>query len=227
MEPASRCEETPNLGWHASEKRIENLLSTYFGKRGYKVALHCCQDQFDLAAAKVNGSKIETLTGIEIKSKNDTLNRLDSQMVEYIQIFDLIYVALEAQQLPVSLPSFVGVIYISDENIALERKAHRIGRALFPWCITDSALTRTIKTSNGIQNRCVELKAYLSVLDDLRRKLLYNCIFWNDPLPLTDQEKCAIDFIEQKLSSISKLGLFTYECGKARVMGEQYGKQRY
>ena len=199
------------------EKRIENLLSSYFRKKGYKVALHCCQDQFDLAAAKLNGLKIETLIGIEIKSKDDTLGRLDNQMTEYIQIFDLVYVALEAQQLPPSLPSFVGVINISDDTIILEREAHRIGRTLFPWCITDSALIRTIKTSNGVLNRYMELKAYLSVLDDLRRKFLYNCIFWNDPLPLTDQEKNVIDFIEQKSSSISELGLFAYECGKAKV----------
>ena len=227
MEPENSCEVTFNSGWHASEKRIENLLSTYFRKKGYRVARHCCQDQFDLAAAELSGSKIEALIGVEMKSKDDTLRRLNNQMIEYIQIFDLIYVALEAQQLPISLPSFVGVINISDDNITLEREAQRIGRALFPWCITDSALARTIKTSNGIQNRYIELKAYLSVLDDLRRKFLYNCIFWNDPLPLTDQEKNVIDFIEQKFSSISELGLFAYECGKARVVGEQYGKQRY
>jgi hypothetical protein len=220
MESENSSEVTFNSGWHASEKRIENLLSTYFRKKGFKVALHCCQDQFDLAAARLNGSKIETLVGVEMKSKDDTLKRLNNQIIEYIQIFDLIYVALEAQQLPISLPSFVGVINISDDNIILEREAHRIGRTLFPWCITDSALTRTIKTSNGIQNRYIELKAYLSVLDDLRRKLLYNCIFWNDPLPLTEQEKNVIDFIEQKLSSTFELGLFAYECGKARVVGE-------
>lgn len=155
MEPENSCEVTFNSGWHASEKRIENLLSTYFKKKGYKVARHCCQDQFDLAAVKLNGSKIETLIGIEMKSKDDTLRRLNNQMTEYIQIFDLIYVALEAQQPPVSLPFFVGVISISDDNITLEREAHRIGRTLFPWCITDSALTRTIKTSNGIQNRYI------------------------------------------------------------------------
>lgn len=227
MEPESSCEVALNSGWHASERRIENLLSTHFRKKGYKVALHCCQDQFDLAAAELNGSKIETLIGIEMKSKNDTLRRLNNQIIEYIQIFDLIYIALEAQQPPTSLPPFVGVINISDDIITLEKEAHRIGRALFPWCITDSALTRTIKTSNGIQNRYIELRAYLSVLDDLRRKFLYNCIFWNDPLPLTDQEKNVIDFIERKLSSISDLELFEYECGKARVVGEQYGRQRY
>jgi hypothetical protein len=226
MEPAASCEETFSSGWHASEKRIENLLTTYFKRKGYKVALHCCRDQFDLAAAKLNGSKIENLIGIEIKSKNDTLKRLDNQITEYIKIFDIIYVALEAQQLPASLPPFVGVIHVSDDNITLEREAHRIERTLFPWCITDSALIRTIKTSNGIQNRYIELKAYLSVLDDLRKKLLYNCIFWNDPLPLTDQEKNVISFIEQKLSSVSELGLFVYECGKAKVVGEQYERRR-
>jgi len=219
MDSITCCEDL-DPGWHASEKRIENLLTTYFKEREYNIALHCCQDQFDFAAAKINELKIETLIGIEIKSKNDTLRRLNNQMIEYIQIFDLVYVALEAQQRPLSLPSFVGVINISDDNITMEREAHRIGRTLFPWCITDSALTRTIKTSNGIQNRYIELKAYLYVLDDLRRKFLYNCIFWNDPLPLTDQEKNVIDFIEQKLSSISELGLFAYECGKARVVGE-------
>jgi hypothetical protein len=226
MEPSINCEETFNSGWHTSEKRIENLLTTYFKKRGYKVALHCCRDQFDLAAAKLNGSKIETLMGIEIKSKNDTLKRLDNQIPEYIRIFDLIYVALEAQKLPESLPPFIGVIHVSGDDITLEREAHRIGRTLFPWCITDSTLIRTIKTSNGIQSRYIELKAYLSVLDDLRKKILYNCIFWNDPLPLTDQEKNVINFIEQKLSSVSELGLFVHECGRAKVVGEQYGKRR-
>jgi hypothetical protein len=219
MKPLSSCEDF-DLGWHASEKRIENLLASHFRERGYKIALHSCQDQFDFAAVKLNGSKVETLAGIEIKSKKDTLERLNSQMIEYIQIFDLIYVALESQQSPISLPSFVGIINVADDDITVEREAHRIGRALFPWCITDSALIRTIKTSNGIQNRYVELKAFLSVLDDLRKKFLYNCIFWNDPLPLTDQEKNVIGFIEQRLSSISELELFVYECGRARVVGE-------
>lgn len=220
MNAPPHCEKTFGSGWHASEKRVENLLAAYLKKRGYRVALHCCQNQFDLAAAKLSGSRIETLIGIEIKSKNDTLKRLDNQLTDYIQIFDLIYVALEAQQLPASLPPFIGVIHVSDDTVALEREAHRIGRTLFPWCVNDSALIRTIKTSNGIQNRYIELKAYLTVLDDLRRKFLYNSIFWNDPLPLTDQEKNVIVFIEQKSSSVSELELFVYECGKAKVVGE-------
>ncbi len=224
MDPVTRCEGRFNPRWHASEKRIENLATSYFRDRGYRIASHCLQDRFDLVAAKVeNGPRIDALVGIEIKSKNDTLKRLDGQIPEYIHLFDFVYVALEKQQLP-SIPLFVGIIYVLEDKVTVEREAHRIGKTLFPWCVTDAALVRTIKMSNGIRKRHKELKAYLFVLDDLRRKILYNCIFWNDPLPLNEQEKNVVNFIEEKSASISELGLFMHECGKARIAGEYYGK---
>lgn len=222
MEPMIRCEEDfDHSEWHASEKRVEKLVIQYFKEREYKVASHCCQDQFDVVAANIiPGPKIDSLIGIEIKSKNDTLKRLDNQITEYIHIFDFVYVVLEEHQLPVSLPPLVGVIQVLNGHITTEREAHRIGKTLFPWCLTDAALARTIKASNGVQNRHTELKAYLSVLDDLRRKLLYNGIFWNDPLPLNKQEKSVVGFIEQRASVISQLGLFEYSFGRARIVGE-------
>lgn len=222
MDPTTCCEEDLGYsGWHASEKRVEKLIIRYFKETGYKVASHCCQDQFDIvAAAIIPGPKIDSLIGVEIKSKKDTLKRLDNQIAEYLHVFDLVYVVLEEHQIPVSLPPFVGVIHVLNECITTEREAHRIGKTLFPWCLTDAALARTIKASNGIQNRYTELKAYLSVLDDLRRKLLYNSIFWNDPLPLNDQEKNVVDFIEQRAAVISELGLFEYSFGEAKIMGE-------
>lgn len=224
MEPLTCCEEDfDHSGWHASEKRAEKLVIQYFKERKYKVAAHCLQDRFDIVAAKiVSGPKIDSFIGIEVKSKNDTLKRLDNQITEYLQIFDFIYVALEEHQIPVSLPPFVGVIRISNGHLFLEREAHIIRKTLFPWCLTDAALARTIKASNGIQKRHKELKAYLFVLDDMRRKLIHNCIFWNDPLPLTEQEKNVVDFIEQRSASVSELGLFVHECGRARIVGEQY-----
>ena len=218
MDSETRHEEYRNSEWHASEKRVENIVVTYFKEREYKTASHCLQDQVDIAVAKVNnGVKIDFMIGIEIKSKDDSLKRLDHQIAQYIHIFDFVYVALEEQEIPASLPHFLGIIRVLDDNITIEREAHQIGKTLFPWCLTDAALTRTIKTSNGIQNRYMELKAYLSILDDLRRKLLYNCIFWNDPLPLTEQEKNVVDFIGKKSSRISELGLFQYKCGRVSI----------
>ncbi len=153
MEPKTG-EVSTHSGWHASEKRVEKSVTTYFKERGYRVTSHCCQDLFDVAAAKVEpGPRIDALIGIEIKSKNDTFKRFDNQIAEYLQIFDFVYVALETQEFPASLPPFVGIIRISDENTTIERDAHKIGRSLFPWCLTDSSLARTIKMSDGVQNR--------------------------------------------------------------------------
>ncbi|KYK32596.1 MAG: hypothetical protein AYK18_15760 [Theionarchaea archaeon DG-70] len=221
MESVTSYEEDLNhSGWHASEKRVEKVLFPYFRGKGYKIASHCLQDRFDLVAARIkDGPRIEALIGIEVKSKADTLKRLDLQIPEYIQFFDFVYVALEAHELPESFPSFVGIIRISNDDIVVEREAHQIGRNLFPWCLTDAALARTIKASKGVQRRNKELKAYLSVLDDLRRKILYNCIFWDDPLPLNGQEKRIVDFIEKGSTSISKLELFMHECGRTGIVG--------
>jgi hypothetical protein len=216
-----REENIDKSGWHVSEKRVEKLVIQHFKEKEYRIASHRLQDQFDIAAAKVApGPRIDSLIGVEIKSKDDTLKRLDNQISDYIHIFDFVYVALEAQKPPVSLPPFVGIIQVSNGNITTEKEAHRVGKTLFPWCLTDAALARTIKASNGIQSRYTELKAYLSVLDDLRRKLLYNCIFWDDPLPLNEQEKHVVDFIELKSAFISELGLFEYRFGRARIAGE-------
>lgn len=222
MEPMAHCgRDLSHSGWHASEKRVEKLIIQYFKEKGYTVASHCCQDQFDVVAAHIiPGPKIDSLIGLEIKSKNDTLKRLDNQIAEYLHIFDLVYVVFEEHQPPASLPPFVGIIRVVHERIIPEREAFRIGKTLFPWCLTDAALARTIKASNGIQNRCTELKAYLFVVEDLRRKLLYNSIFWNDPLPLTEQEKNVVDFIEQRSAVISELDLFEYNFGEARILGE-------
>lgn len=218
MESIGRHEELCSSGWHASERRVENLITPYFRERGYKVASHCLQDQADMVAAEIShGAKIETIIGIEIKSEDDTMKRLNNQIAQYIHIFDLVYIVLEAQELPASIPPFVGIIRVSDDHVAMEREAHQIGKTLFPWCFTDAGLARTIKTSNGIKNRYMELKAYLSVLDDLRRKLLYNCIFWDDPLPLTEQEKAVVDFIEKRSGAISELGLFEHKCGRVSI----------
>lgn len=217
MDPMGCHEEPCSSEWHVSERRVESLIIPYFGERGYKIASHCLQDQFDMVAAKVNHGKIDTIIGVEIKSKDDTTKRLDNQIAQYIHIFDFVYIVLEAQELLKSIPSFVGVIRVSNDDVTMEREAHQIGKTLFPWCFMDAALARTIKTSNGIQNRYMELKAYLSVLDDLRRKLLYNCIFWDDPLPLTEQEKNVVDFIEKKSAAISELGLFEYKCGRVSI----------
>jgi hypothetical protein len=222
MELGTCCGKLNNNGeWHASERRVEKLVIRYFTEREYKVVSHCLQDRFDIVAAKIiSGPKIDSFIGVEIKSKDDTLKRLDRQITEYFQLFDFIYVALEEHQLPLSLPPFVGVIRISDGHIDLEREAHKTEKTLFPWCLTDAALARTIKASNGIQKRYKELKAYLSVLEDMRRKLIYNCIFWNDPLPFTEQEKKVVSFIEKKSTLISDLGIFAHKCGRARIVGE-------
>ncbi|MGC1120002.1 MAG: hypothetical protein WBA22_02810 [Candidatus Methanofastidiosia archaeon] len=224
MEQIGCYQELCSSGWHISEKRIENLIIPYFEERGYKVASHCLQDQADMVAAEIShGAKIETIMGIEIKSRDDTMKRLDSQIAQYIHLFDFVYVVLEAQELPASIPPFVGIIRVTDNHVTMEREAHQIGKTLFPWCFTDAGLARTIKTSNGIQNRYMELKAYLSVLDDLRRKLLYNCIFWDDPLPLTEQEKTVVNFVEKRSGAISELGLFEYRCGRVSVATGESG----
>lgn len=218
MEQTGCYEGVCSSGWHISERRIENLIVPYFEERGYKVASHCLQDQADMAAAKIgHDARIETIMGIEIKSKDDSMKRLNDQIAQYIHIFDLVYIVLEAQEIPASIPPFVGVIRIKENHVTMEREAHQIGKTLFPGCFTDAGLARTIRTSNGIQNRYMELKAYLSVLDDLRRKLLYNCIFWDDPLPLTEQERAVVNFVEIRLDAISELGLFEYRCGRVSI----------
>jgi DUF438 domain-containing protein len=129
MEQIGCYEELRSSGWHISEKRIENLIMPYLEERGYKVASHCLQDQADMVAAKISrGAKIETIMGIEIKSKDDTMKRLDNQIAQYIYIFDLVYIVLEAQALPASIPPFVGVIRVTDNHVAMEREAHQIGK---------------------------------------------------------------------------------------------------
>ena len=221
MVSSFNLKSTENKEWHPSEKRIEKLIISHFSLTHHKIATHCCQDRFDIAIAEIDESlRIKNLIGIEIKSKNDTLQRLNHQIAEYIQIFDYFFIAMEDHYIPESLPPFVGIIKIDDDHVMEERKAQMIGKCIFPWCITSSTLMRTIKKSNGTQSRYMELKAYLEVLDDLRRKLIYNSIFWNDCLPFTKREKKLINFIGMKSKSIMGMGLFEYEYGKTRIAAE-------
>lgn len=93
MELVTCCEEDfDHFKWHASEKRVEKIVIQYFKERGYEVASHCCQDRFDIAAAEIFGPEIDSFIGTEIKSKDDTLKRLDNKIAEYIQLFDFVYV---------------------------------------------------------------------------------------------------------------------------------------
>jgi hypothetical protein len=69
----------------------------------------------------------------------------------------------------------------------------------------------------------MDTEEFAKYLDDLRRKLLYNCIFWDDTLPLTEQEKAVVDFIEKRSGAISELGLFEYRCGRVSVAPGERG----
>jgi hypothetical protein len=72
----------------------------------------------------VNGK----ITGYELKSKKDTLNRLEKQVRDYLLIFDKLYLVIDEthrDEVMNMVPFQVGIMIVSRRNISTERPAEQ------------------------------------------------------------------------------------------------------
>lgn len=207
-----------NHGWHKYENRMKQQLKFYFTEKGYLVSFHRCYDTFDVVAAKIDDNLVvEELIGIEIKSDKDQIKRIKEQLVHYIRIFDKIYIALENKNVPDFVPLFIGIIRCNDD-VSVERQAEKIYLgADFGYTINFEAIKNTIKESNGIKSRSQELMAYLICLENVKRKLLYNSIFYENSIPFSKKEKKAVSFINKNYKEVIQMDLFDYSFGEVAV----------
>jgi len=206
--------------WHNHELKIEKALVAYFESKNYIVRTHSCIDMFDVVCSKVdNKDHVNEIIGIEIKSSKDRLTKLKKQLPQYIHIFDKIFIAMESQNCNLSLPFFIGIIKYDQNTINFERDAIRVSGSLFPSrVVTASALQRTIGLSEGIKSRHNELSIFLEGLENLRRKIIYNSIFFNNSLPLSAEERTLVDFIiDKNVIELRESKIFKYDFGKVII----------
>jgi hypothetical protein len=210
--------DSKNSDWHKHEKRIKEQLNQYFNKKGYLVSFNRYYDTFDVIVAKTNDDlTIGELIGIEIKSDKDNIMRAKDQLIRYIRIFDKIYLALENKEVPEFIPPFIGIIRCNS-HIEIEREAQNIYSGVdFGFTINYSAIKNTIKESNGIKSRSKELMAYLTCLEEIKRKLLYNSLFYDNQIPFSKKEKKAITFISKNHKEMINMDLFDYSYGNVSV----------
>jgi len=208
--------------WHSHEARIEQKLRSYFEPNGYRIATHRFFDSFDLILAKTDGGEVSELIGIEIKSDKDRMKRLNEQLISYINIFDKVYIAIENKCVPENLPSIVGIIRFND-TIKIEKEAGTLSLPARTF-ITEAAIQRTIKLSGGIKRRSNELILYIEQIERVKRKLIYNTLFYDETLPFTSTEKVVIDFIiGSTANDLKKRGMFIYEFGDVIIgKGNQF-----
>lgn len=206
--------------WHNHELRIEKALIIHFEDKGYIVRTHSCGDMYDVVCAKVDGkNQVNEIIGIEIKSSKDRLEKLKKQLPRYVHVFDKVYVALENQDCHISLPFFVGVLRYKEDIINCVRDAIGISGSLFPSrVVTASALQRTIGVSGGIKSRYNELATFFEGLENLRRKIIYNSLFFNNPLPLSAKERTLVEFIiDKSVKELKKSKIFKYDFGRIGI----------
>ena len=135
--------------WHIHEKKIKDQLKDFFTKKGYVVTFHRYYNSFDVICAKINNNTIDEIIGIEIKSDKDNLNRLKNQLLQYIRIFDKVYVALENKETPEFIPPFIGVIKCNN-TVKIIREAEKLNLPAFGPLINYSAIEDTIKGNYGL-----------------------------------------------------------------------------
>lgn len=196
--------------WNVHEKRIKDLLKRYYEEKNYLIDFNKCYNTFDVVCAKIKDEiVIEELIGIEIKSDRDQLNRLRDQLIDYIRLFDKIYIALESKNVPEFIPPYIGIIRCN-EKVHIEREAQRIYfKPELGNPITYSAISNTIKESGGIQSRSKEVMISLEHYENIKRKLLYNAIFKLNCLPFSHNEKKFVTYIDQRYKQLSNKKLFT------------------
>jgi len=202
--------------WHGHEERIGQELQKFFEPKGYEVAFHRYSNIFDLIVAQLNKDSVNEIIGVEIKSDEDHIERLNKQLLSYIHIFDKIYIALENKKIPETIPSFIGIIRIH-ERVFIERKAKNL-RSPTSTYITKSATRKTIEKSNGIKKRSEELILYLNKVDSVKRKLIYNTLFYDKALPFSADERIIINFIiGSPINELKESGIFNYEFGDVTI----------
>jgi len=202
--------------WHSHEAKIEIALADYFEKKGYYVALHRASDIFDMILAKVSNNKVEELIGIEIKSDNDNLRRLYEQLPNYLYVFDKVYIALGNRKIIEDIPYPIGLIRVNGE-IIVEREAYTINFMPSRF-ITKSAIRETIEKSKGIKSRADELLVYLDGIEQVKRKLIYNTLFYDRKIQFTLEEDIIVEFIiNNKHSNLKQIGLFSYDIGEIYI----------
>jgi len=217
----NRINNEKKNSWHIHEKRIKNKLKNYYEKQDYLVSFNRYYDTFDVVCAKINEkSEIEEIIGIEIKSDKDQILRLEYQLVNYIRIFDRVYLALESKTIPDFIPPYIGIIRCND-HILFERDAQFL--YLKPENgnpINFNAISNTIKRSGGIKSRSKELMVYISGFEKVKRKLIYNSIFYDNYLPFSKGESKIVTFINKNYKEIKDLELFSHYLGDVTINGE-------
>jgi len=205
-----------NGNWHSHEARILQELKSYFEPKGYKTATHRYFDSFDLILAKTKDSSVSELIGIEIKSDKDQLEKLNDQLINYINLFDKVYIAVENKNIPENLPPFVGIIRLNN-MVKIEKEAGALSVPAGTF-ITKSAIQRTIKMSGGIKKRSNELILYIEQIETVKKKLIYNTLFYDETLPFTPDENVVVDFIIRSSSNeLRTSGMFIYEFGDIKI----------
>lgn len=202
--------------WHGHEERIEKALTNYYKAKGYHVAVHRASDLFDIILASVDNNKVQELIGIEIKSDQDNIKRLYDQLPNYLYVFDKVYVALENKNVCEEFPFPIGIIKVNG-SIIVEREAKRLKFSPNKF-ITKSATVSTIGKSNGVKKRVDELLIYLSEIENVKKKLLFNSLFYENLLPFTPEENTIVDFIiHASANDLEKRGIFKYEFGNILI----------
>ncbi len=145
---------------------------------------------FDLTAGQEKDLK---LYGFEIKSDKDTYERLDHQLEEYAWICEDVYIVLHKKAAPKWLPSWCGVIRISESG-EIYQESHSFTRE--PFTISTGYEWDLLSSKNGLGAIKEKLEDQFKELIKIRKNLLFNRYFaaldHDKFYPLTDKQKKMI-----------------------------------
>ena len=192
-------------------RALRLLILREFADRDTRVVdeLAICEGAARIDMAAVNGS----LHGYEIKSAQDTLQRLSDQSVAYSRIFDFVTLVTAKRHLRaarVLLPKWWGILVVEDpDKIVTLRQVRRPKRnrgvdaysqAQLLWRDEALAILDAFNLARGIRSKprrqlCERLVANLDIdmVADAVRRTLKNRQSWRvDALPASNGDSCPL-----------------------------------
>ena len=61
---------------------------------------------------------------------------------------------------------------------------------------------------------------YLDCFEDVKKKLIYNSLFYDSRLPFSKKEKKLLEFVNKESKHLIEANLFEYSCGKVNIISD-------
>lgn len=135
--------------------------------------------RFDLAFCTTHDNwETLKLIGVEIKTDKDSFKRLSSQLIDYLRIFDEVYLVLENKNFPKQVPPLIGFIKIKDGK-AVREKFSCIPEQQFTDYQNEFVFKRAIASLDFTikETNKNTLKYSLEKIWSIRKKFIANSIF--------------------------------------------------